>query len=386
MQTPICVWTVFGTRPEAIKMLPLVLALKEDPRFKPVICVTAQHRDMLDQVLDVFEQKANIDLNIMTPGQTLSGVTTAIVTQMNGVLESPPIGVSRPDCIMVHGDTTTTFSSALSAFYHGIPVWHVEAGLRTWDMGRPFPEEGNRQLTRVLASYHLAPTETARKNILKEGVSDRFISVTGNTVIDALLWMQEKLRRTPSLAGDMQGFVEKLKSNYANYLLVTGHRRESHGAGFESICNALKTIAKANPDLAVVYPVHPNPKVKGPVEDALGDIENIFLIAPQDYAPFVYLMDNSYIIMTDSGGIQEEAPSLGKPVLVLREVTERPEAVEAGTVKLVGTNEDLIVKEVNMLLHDKDYYAATARIENPYGDGRACERILLDLAKQFGIK
>jgi UDP-N-acetylglucosamine 2-epimerase (non-hydrolysing) len=377
---PLSVWAVFGTRPEAIKMLPLVLAMQEDPRYTPIICVTAQHREILDQVLSVFNQKPDIDLNVMAPRQTLASLTSKIVTLMDNVIMFPPDKVPRPDYILVHGDTTTTFASALSGYYQGVPVCHVEAGLRTWDMLSPFPEEGNRQLTRVLCDYHFAPTETAKQNILKEGVHPSRITVTGNTVIDALMWMRNELKNTPSKAGAMPDLIASLKQEYSGYVLVTGHRRENHGDGFVRICEALVQIATKHADKAIIFPVHPNPNVREPVEALLGGYKNIHLIEPQDYAPFVYLMDNAEVILTDSGGVQEEAPSLGKPVLVMRTVTERPEAVEAGTVKLVGTDVNKITSEIDKLLTDPDYYRSMSKQINPYGDGKACARILDSLS------
>jgi UDP-N-acetylglucosamine 2-epimerase (non-hydrolysing) len=373
---PITVWAIFGTRPEAIKMLPLVLAMQKDPRFTPIVCITAQHREILDQVMDVFGVTADIDLNVMTPGQSLAGLTSRLLLGLDEALSSPPAGIKKPDYIFVHGDTSTTFAASLSGYYHQIPVCHVEAGLRTLDLYSPFPEEGNRQLTSVLAELHFAPTSLAKENLLAEKRSESSITVTGNTVVDALLWMRDKLECNPALADEIADFVSDIKRQYSRYILVTGHRRENHGGGFERICEALTTIATNNPDVAIVYPVHPNPNVREPVERLLSAHKNIILISPQDYAPFIYLMDRSYLILTDSGGIQEEAPSLGKPVLVMRDTTERQEAVEAGTVKLVGTDTQRIIQEVEKLLTSPQEYELMSSVANPYGDGSASKQIL----------
>ncbi|MTD39174.1 UDP-N-acetylglucosamine 2-epimerase (non-hydrolyzing) [Erwinia sp. CPCC 100877] len=364
------VLTVFGTRPEAIKMAPLVHALAEDSFFDARVCVTAQHREMLDQVLTLFSVQPDFDLNIMKPGQGLTEITCRILEGLKPVLAD-----FRPDVVLVHGDTTTTVAASLAAFYQQIPVGHVEAGLRTGDLYSPWPEEANRTLTGHLAMYHFAPTETSRQNLLRENIADDRIFVTGNTVIDALLLVRDRV-----LSDEVQHqalsrawpFLEPQRK----MILVTGHRRESFGSGFEQICHALAQVAADNPDVQIVYPVHLNPNVGEPVNRILGHIDNIYLIPPQDYLPFVWLMQQAYLILTDSGGIQEEAPSLGKPVLVMRETTERPEAVSAGTVRLVGTNPRTIVDEVNQLLKNEKAYLAMSRAYNPYGDGKACQRII----------
>ncbi len=362
--------SVFGTRPEAIKMGPLVKLLAIDSRFEAKICVTAQHREMLDQVLNLFEIVPDFDLSIMKPGQTLYDVTANILVAMQRVLEQ-----FRPDVVLVHGDTATTFSAALAAYYQQIPVGHVEAGLRTGNLYAPWPEEANRKLTGVLSRYHFTPTESSRNNLLHEGIQPRDIYITGNTVIDALLLIGDKISQNADLkqALDLQyPFLDSEKK----LILVTGHRRESFGGGFGRICEALKRIAKSHPETQIVYPVHLNPNVQEPVTRYLDGIDNIHLIAPQEYLPFVYLMMRSHIILTDSGGIQEEAPSLGKPVLVMRETTERPEAVEAGTVKLVGTEIQKIVPNVEKLLTDDWAYQQMSLAHNPYGDGKASSRII----------
>ncbi|MBD3896233.1 UDP-N-acetylglucosamine 2-epimerase (non-hydrolyzing) [Halomonas sp. ML-15] len=365
---------VFGTRPEAIKMAPLALALSADERFDAQVCVTGQHREMLDQVLDLFELVPDHDLNIMKPGQDLTDVTTGILQGMKGVLEEV-----KPNIVLVHGDTATTFAATLAAYYQQIPVGHVEAGLRTGNLYSPWPEEANRKLTGALAELHFAPTERSRKNLLEEGVAPVKVQVTGNTVIDALLEVVRKLDKNAALKEQFDKQFEFL-SPQRKLILVTGHRRESFGGGFERICQALHDIAKQHPEAEVVYPMHLNPNVREPVNRLLSDIDNIHLIEPLDYLPFVYLMNRSYLILTDSGGVQEEAPSLGKPVLVMRDTTERPEAVDAGTVKLVGTNVERIVGEMHALLTDADAYNAMSYAHNPYGDGKACQRILDALA------
>lgn len=364
------VLTIFGTRPEAIKMAPLVLALSQDAAFESKVCVTAQHREMLDQVLRLFEITPDYDLNIMKPGQGLTEITSRILTGLKPVLDE-----FQPDVVLVHGDTTTTLSASLAAFYHQIPVGHVEAGLRTGDLSSPWPEEGNRLLTGHLARWHFAPTENALANLQQENIAPQGIFVTGNTVIDALLWVRDRFSSDASLAqqlADSYPFLDAAKK----LILVTGHRRESFGEGFERICSALADIARQHPDVQIVYPVHLNPNVSEPVNRILQGIDNIVLIDPQDYLPFVYLMDKAYLILTDSGGVQEEAPSLGKPVLVMRETTERPEAVDAGTVRLVGTDPAKIVEEVNRLLNNENEYNSMSRAHNPYGDGHACRHIL----------
>lgn len=367
------VMLVFGTRPEAIKMAPLVKGLQALPdQFETVVCVTAQHREMLDQVLRLFEIAPAHDLNIMKPGQDLYDITANILTGLK-----PVLALERPDWVLVHGDTTTTLATSLAAFYAQIPVGHVEAGLRTGNKRAPFPEEINRRLTGAVADLHFAPTPVAEANLLREGVAPASIRVTGNTVIDALLVVVRKLREDKTAREELQkrfGFLDPAK----RLILVTGHRRENFGQGFQNICEALADIAQAHPDVEVLYPVHLNPNVRQPVQDILAArrLHNVHLIDPVDYLPFVYLMDRSYLIITDSGGVQEEAPSLGKPVLVMRETTERPEAVEAGTVRLVGTSRQAIVDEAHRLLVDDQAYAAMARAHNPYGDGQAVSRIM----------
>ena len=360
---------VFGTRPEAIKMAPLALALNADPRFDAKVCVTGQHRQMLDQVLDLFDLIPDFDLNIMKPGQDLSDVTSAILKGMKQVFSD-----FKPDVVLVHGDTATTFASTLAAYYHQIPVAHIEAGLRTGNMYSPWPEEGNRKLTGALATLHFAPTETSRQNLLREGIKNG-IEVTGNTVIDALLQVVTKLQKEVTLQQSLDRKFDFIRPD-SRLVLVTGHRRESFGGGFERICQALAETAKAFPDIDIVYPVHLNPNVSEPVNRLLAGIDNIHLIEPLDYLPFVYLMNRAYLILTDSGGIQEEAPSLGKPVLVMRDTTERPEAVEAGTVKLVGTDVAAIRNGLSTLLTDERTYQSMAYAHNPYGDGKACLRII----------
>ncbi|TKA90986.1 non-hydrolyzing UDP-N-acetylglucosamine 2-epimerase [Halopseudomonas bauzanensis] len=360
---------VFGTRPEAIKMAPLAIQLAEDERFDAKVCVTGQHREMLDQVLDLFELKPDYDLNIMKPGQDLTDVTAGILQGLKIVLAE-----YKPDIVLVHGDTATTFAATLAAYYQQIPVGHVEAGLRTGNIYSPWPEEGNRKLTGTLTTLHFAPTATSKQNLLNEGIKESSIEVTGNTVIDALLDVVAKLDSNQQL---QQTFKEQFSFLDAEkkLILVTGHRRESFGGGFERICQALVDTAKAHPDVEILYPVHLNPNVREPVNRLLQDITNVHLIEPLDYLPFVYLMNRAHIILTDSGGIQEEAPSLGKPVLVMRDTTERPEAVEAGTVKLVGTEVSVIRKNLEALLNDEQAYIAMSRAHNPYGDGQACKRI-----------
>ncbi len=364
------VLTVFGTRPEAIKMAPLVLALEQDARFEAKVCVTAQHREMLDQVLDLFDIQPDFDLDIMSPGQSLFEITARILQGLKSVLES-----FQPDVVLVHGDTSTTFAAALAAYYLQIPVGHVEAGLRTGNLYSPWPEEGNRKLTGAITRFHFAPTEISRNNLLTEAVEATDISITGNTVIDALFWVRDKISQDINLSSQLASAYPFLDED-KKLVLVTGHRRESFGGGFERICEALRQIAVAHPDCQILYPVHLNPNVQEPVNRLLQSVDNIHLIEPQDYLPFVYLMTRAHLILTDSGGIQEEAPSLGKPVLVMRETTERPEAVQAGTVKLVGTDIDTIVTAVDRLLIDDDHYTAMSEAHNPYGDGQACQRIL----------
>jgi len=358
---------VFGTRPEAIKMAPVYEALRATPGLDVRVAVTAQHREMLDQVLRLFGIEPEYDLNVMKPGQGLTEITAAVLVGLKPVLED-----YAPDLLLVHGDTTTTLSASLAAYYQQIPVGHVEAGLRTGNIYSPWPEEINRKITGGVATLHFAPTEKAASNLKYEGVTADQISITGNTVIDALLKVVNKLEkdRQQSAAFDVEFGIDPTK----RLILVTGHRRESFGGGFERICSALATIATRE-DVQIIYPVHLNPNVKGPVETNLGALKRVRLIAPQDYLPFVHLMRRADIILTDSGGVQEEAPSLGKPVLVMRDTTERPEAVDAGTVKLVGTVADLIVRETAMLLDDQAAYEAMSRAHNPYGDGLASQRI-----------
>jgi len=362
--------TVFGTRPEAIKMAPLALALAADERFDAKVCVTGQHREMLDQVLDLFAIRPEFDLNIMKKGQDLTDVTSAILQGLRQVFAS-----FKPDMVLVHGDTATTFATSLAAYYQQIPVGHVEAGLRTGNLNSPWPEEGNRKLTGALAAIHFAPTETSCGNLLREGVNPASIVITGNTVIDALLDVVSRLEQSAELNAQAAAPSAFLDAN-RKLILVTGHRRESFGGGFERICNALGQIARRHPDVDIVYPVHLNPNVREPVNRLLSGVSNIHLIEPLDYLPFVHLMSRAHIILTDSGGIQEEAPSLGKPVLVMRDTTERPEAVAAGTVKLVGTAAENIVREIDRLLTDPAAYTAMSVAHNPYGDGAACQRIL----------
>ncbi|EII3002953.1 UDP-N-acetylglucosamine 2-epimerase (non-hydrolyzing) [Vibrio cholerae] len=364
------VLTVFGTRPEAIKMAPLVHALSLDGRFEAKVCVTAQHREMLDQVLELFEIRADYDLNIMTPKQTLNDITARIILELRPVLQE-----FKPDIVLVHGDTATTFATSLAAYYEQIAVGHVEAGLRTGNIYSPWPEEANRKLTGVLAKYHFSPTETSKNNLLHENYTEESIFVTGNTVIDALLMIKDKLDQDSALKARLAAEFPYLDDN-KKLILVTGHRRESFGSGFERICEALAQIANLHSDVQILYPMHLNPNVREPVSRILGKLENVYLVEPQQYLPFIYLMDRSYLILTDSGGIQEEAPSLGKPVLVMRETTERPEAVEAGTVKLVGTNVEKIVKNLDLLLVNQEAYQIMSFAHNPYGDGKASNRIL----------
>jgi UDP-N-acetylglucosamine 2-epimerase (non-hydrolysing) len=370
------VLAIFGTRPEAIKMAPVVKELKRHPeRFRCLVCVTAQHRQMLDQVLDLFEISPDYDLDIMKPGQSLFDVTSNVLLGLRSVLEK-----ERPDIVLVHGDTTTTMAAALAAYYCGIKVGHVEAGLRTHDKFSPFPEEVNRRVTGVLADLHFAPTEAARQNLLGEGVCQKNIFVTGNTVIDALLSVVDKIRTNVELKRRLAETFSFLDAE-KKLILVTGHRRESFGEGFENICLALAELAQKRSDIEILYPVHLNPRVQEPVRRILGGdgLSNVHLIDPVDYLPFVYLMERAFLIITDSGGIQEEAPSLGKPVLVMRETTERPEAVEAGTVRLVGADRKRIVTAVLTLLNEPQAYGAMSRAHNPYGEGKTAELIVQNL-------
>lgn len=362
--------SIIGTRPEAIKMAPLIKALSADAHFESKLCLTAQHRQMLDQVLGLFEINADFDLDLMQADQDLTTLSAAILEGIKSVLKQ-----FKPDLVLVHGDTATTFAASLASYHQQIAVAHVEAGLRTGNLYSPWPEEANRKLTSTLATLHFAPTENARQNLLSEGVNDTNIFVTGNTVIDALLRTADQLESSKELQEQCQQqfrFMEK----HRPLILVTGHRRESFGDGFDRICHALATVAKTFPELDIVYPVHLNPNVQRPVHRLLAGISNIHLIEPVDYLPFVYLMKNAHLIVTDSGGIQEEAPSLGKPVLVMRDTSERPEAVTAGSAKLVGTDVESIVNNITALLTDKATYQQMSNAHNPYGDGNACSRIL----------
>lgn len=373
---------VFGTRPEAIKMAPLVKEFqKHTNKFQTIVCVTGQHRQMLDQVLEIFDIKPDNDLNIMKQGQDLYDVTARVLTGMRDVLKE-----SKPDVVLVHGDTTTSTAAALAAFYQQIPVGHVEAGLRTHNIYSPWPEEMNRQITGRIAEYDFAPTPLSRANLIAEGVGEDKITVTGNTVIDALYWVVDKIKNTPALDQDLAeelakaGYDTARLSNGKKLVLITGHRRENFGDGFISMCKAIKTLTEKYPEVDFVYPMHLNPNVRKPIHEVFGQnlegLGNMFLIEPLEYLSFVYLMEKSNIVLTDSGGIQEEAPGLGKPVLVMRDTTERPEALEAGTVKLVGTDYDMIVNEVSTLLDDQVHYDSMSKAVNPYGDGKACERII----------
>ncbi len=382
---------IFGTRPEAIKIAPVIKELEKHPtQFKSVVCVTAQHREMLDQVLELFDIKPDYDLDIMKPGQDLFDLTCNVMQGLKKVLQK-----EQPDIVLVHGDTTTTMAATLAAFYCQIPVGHVEAGLRTHNKFAPFPEEINRQVTSRIADFHFAPTETARQNLVAESVNENSIFITGNTVIDALLMVVNKVRKPEirdRIEADLVACFPGLKNvlgshstiNSSRLILVTGHRRENFGDGFESICQALKQIANEHSDIEVVYPVHLNPNVQEPVNRILTGVPSVHLIGPLDYLPFVYLLDRASLIITDSGGVQEEAPSLGKPVLVMRETTERPEAVDAGTVKLVGTSFEKIVEETRTLLTNPLEYKKMSRAHNPYGDGKACARIVAAIRNGTG--
>lgn len=371
---------VFGTRPEAIKMAPLVKEFQKHPReIETIVCVTGQHREMLDQVLHIFDIQPDYDLNIMKQGQDLYDVTARVLTGMRDVLKE-----SRPDLVLVHGDTTTSTASALAAFYQQIPVGHIEAGLRIHNIYSPWPEEMNRLITGRIATYHFSPTSLSRQNLLDEGIEEEAITVTGNTVIDALYMVVDKIKADQSLDSrlksilDTAGYDIDRLNRGRRLVLITGHRRENFGAGFIHVCEAIKTLAEKYPEVDFVYPMHLNPNVRKPIHEVFGtgQLPNLFFIEPLEYLSFVYLMEKSDIILTDSGGIQEEAPGLGKPVLVMRDTTERPEALEAGTVKLVGTDYDKIVGEVSALLDNQDYYDRMSEAVNPYGDGKACERII----------
>jgi UDP-N-acetylglucosamine 2-epimerase (non-hydrolysing) len=361
-------------------MAPLVRRLQTVPGIECRVCVTAQHRHMLDQVLELFDIVPDDDLDVMRPGQTLGDMTGLMLSRLGPVLDA-----YQPDLVLVHGDTTTTLAASLASYYRRIAIGHVEAGLRTGNLYSPWPEEANRKLTGALASWHFAPTPTARDNLLREGIAPEGIIVTGNTVIDALLMVQLRLQKEKGLTDRLDaqfGFLDSTRK----MILVTGHRRENFGAGFENICDALRRIADANRDVQIVYPVHLNPNVREPVNRLLGDLDNIFLIEPQEYLPFVFLMSRSWLILTDSGGIQEEAPSLGKPVLVMRDTTERPEAVDAGTVRLVGADARRITDTVSVLLAGEEDYQAMSRSRNPFGDGHASERIVDALTSAFGLR
>ena len=362
---------VFGTRPEAIKMAPLVKEFqKHSEEFEAKVCITAQHREMLDQVLTFFEIVPDFDLNLMKPNQNLYGLTADIITNLKPVLEA-----FKPDFVFVHGDTTTTMATSLASFYAGAKICHVEAGLRTFNMQSPFPEEMNRTVTGAVSNIHFAPTVTSKENLIAENKGENNILVTGNTVIDALLFSVNKVKETNYRDNEINSLMSIMDTSKKT-ILVTGHRRENHGQGFINICEALKEVALLHPESQIIYPVHLNPNVQKPVYDLLSDISNIKLIAPLSYPSFVWLMEKAYIIITDSGGVQEEAPSLGKPVLVMRNTTERPEAVDAGTVLLVGTNKDKIINEAKILLSNHDAYQSMSQLHNPYGDGKACKRIV----------
>ncbi len=378
---------VFGTRPEAIKMAPLVNKFQQyRDTFETSVCVTGQHREMLDQVLRLFEIVPDFDLSIMKEGQDLYDVTSTVLVKMRDVLSEV-----KPDVVLVHGDTTTSMAVALASFYQKIPVAHVEAGLRTHNIYSPWPEEINRQLTGRIAEYHFAPTQLSRRNLLNENVSDDNIAITGNTVIDALQWVVQKIENNRQLSAEIGEMLNNLGYDYLRLkdgkrlVLITGHRRENFGEGFINICKALKALANLYPSVDFIYPMHLNPNVRKPINEVFGEDkpDNIFFIEPLDYLPFIYLMKQSYLVLTDSGGIQEEAPGLGKPVLVMRDNTERPEAVEAGTVQLVGTQYDKIVKGVSQLLDDENHYNSMSKANNPYGDGKSSDRIIEFLLKKL---
>ena len=370
------VMLVFGTRPEAIKMCPLVNELKKRETLETIVCVTGQHRQMLDQVLEVFGITPEYDLNIMAPNQDLYDITAKVLLGLREVLKD-----FRPDTVLVHGDTTTSMAASLAAFYMQIPVGHVEAGLRTYNMLSPWPEEMNRQVTDRICTYYFAPTEQSRANLLQENIDAKKIFITGNTVIDALLMAVDIISTAAGVKEKMAKELQEKGYTVGDreYILVTGHRRENFGDGFLHICKAIKELAALHPEMDIVYPVHLNPNVQKPVYELLSGLSNVYLISPLDYLPFIYAMQHSTLLLTDSGGVQEEAPSLGKPVLVMRDTTERPEAVEAGTVKLVGTDAEAIVSNVTALLQDKEMYKRMSETHNPYGDGQACERIIAAL-------
>jgi len=371
------VLSIFGTRPEVIKMAPVIKALETHPKIHSLVCTTSQHRQMQDQMMALFDLKADYDLDCMKPGQDLFYLTSVMLDKLKLVLTSV-----KPDLILVQGDTTSSFVASLSAFYLGIPVGHVEAGLRTHDLQAPFPEEGNRALIGRIAEMHFAPTKTAKQHLLEERINPQQVFVTGNTVIDALLWVRDRLDKK-SLMQEFDPSVKKLLESEAPYILITGHRRESFGEAFKSICRAIQSLAKQYPKMHFIYPVHLNPNVQGPVDTFLRDIDNVHLISPLDYQPFVFLMDHCFCVLTDSGGVQEEAPSLGKPVLVMREKTERPEGIAAGTAMLVGTDKDKVVQAVSTIIEDKLLYEKMANAVNPYGDGRAAEKISDEIVNYF---
>ena len=363
--------SILCTRPSAIKMAPIVNVLKNHNQFEGIVCVTGQHREMLDQVLRLFEIKPQYDLNIMKSNQDLYSITADVLLGLNKILQ-----IEKPDCVMVQGDTTSMMTAALAAFYQKIPVAHVEAGLRTNDIYSPFPEEMNRVMTSRIAQWHFAPTQRAKQNLILENINEKNIYVTGNTVIDALLWVRDKVNQKQNWSNEIGADIQNRVSKNQKMILITGHRRENFGKGFQDTCQAFKILAEKNPDCFFVYPVHLNPNVQKPVYEILSQLPNFFLIKPLEYAPFVYLMNKAHIIITDSGGIQEEAPSLGKPVLVTREITERPEGVDAGCVILTGTDTQKIIRETESLMHDKNRYAKMSRIRNPYGDGNCAQKMV----------
>ncbi|MCF6775578.1 UDP-N-acetylglucosamine 2-epimerase (non-hydrolyzing) [Thiotrichales bacterium 19X7-9] len=367
------VLSVFGTRPEAIKMAPVIKALEDDDQYQSIVCLTGQHRSMLDQMVRLFELKVDYDLDIMQPNQSLSMITAKTVTLLEEIIRQ-----ENPHWLMVQGDTTSCFAAALTAFYNQINIAHVEAGLRTYNLSSPYPEEANRQLVSRIANLHFAPTNTSQDNLLSEGINKDHIAVTGNTVIDALLWVKDRINWQPSWSQRFKS-ATKVIEDKRPYIMITGHRRENHGEGFINICQAIHVLAKKYPNMHFIYPVHLNPNVIKPVFDLLSEIDNVHLIEPLDYEPFIYLMKNCYLVLTDSGGVQEEAPSLAKPVLVMRNTTERPEGVGAGTAKLVGTNTEYIVNEVSALIDDVELYSQMAQAANPYGDGLASQRIIREL-------
>ena len=374
---------VFGTRPEAIKMAPLCHAFQAEKGLKSIICVTAQHREMLDQVLNIFELTPDVDLNLMKKGQDLFDITSSVMLHMREVLIE-----YEPDIVLVHGDTTTAMATSLACFYSGVSVGHIEAGLRTHDVSAPFPEEFNRRITSIVANMHFAPTPLSKRNLINEKVDEANILVTGNTVIDSLHWVLNKIESTPLVQTRIDSVLDEHLSfdwKSAKYVLITGHRRENFGDGFLNICEAISELASKYAEVHFIYPVHLNPNVQKPVNELLANFSNVHLIPPLDYEPFVCLLKSCYLVLTDSGGIQEEAPSLGKPVLVMRDVTERPEAIEAGTVKLVGAKKTSIVSHIDKLLTDQDYYEKMSQAHNPYGDGKACEKIVRHIKDKLNV-